>query len=235
MIARRDFLIGGACVAALGVAEALRPRTQITLMPQQPLTNLVPKTIGPWTLGEGGDIVVPEIPGSLTDKLYADTLTRLYINTKTGEQIMLLVAYGQAQSDILQLHRPESCYPAIGLAIGSRRNDDIALGGGASIPAVALTAGEGIRMEDIVYWTRLGEFLPRTAGEQRRNRLETAMDSIISDGVLVRASTLRMGPDAAPAYDRLNAFLVALVRAVPANSRPGFIGTERAKALVTRI
>lgn len=232
MIARRDFLIGGACVAALGMAEALRPRTLQTLMPQQPLTNLVPKTIGPWTLGEGGDIVVPDIPGSLSDKLYADTLTRLYVNAKTGEQIMLLIAYGRAQSDILQLHRPESCYPAIGLAIQSRRNDDIALGKSATIPAVALTAGEGIRMEDIVYWTRLGEFLPRSAGEQRRDRLKTAMDGIVSDGVLIRASTLRLGPDAAPGYAMLNAFLAALIGAIPANSRPGFIGTERAKALV---
>lgn len=231
MIARRDLLIGGACVAALGVAEALRPRTLLTLMPQQPLTNLVPKTIGPWTMGEGGDIVVPEIPGSLTDKLYADTLTRLYIHAKTGEQVMLLIAYGRAQSDILQLHRPESCYPAIGLAIQSRSNDDIAIGSGASVPAVALTAGEGIRMEDIVYWTRLGEFLPRTAGEQRRDRLETAMDGIVSDGVLVRASTLRLGPDAAPGYDMLNAFLAAMIGAIPATIRPGFIGTKRAKAL----
>jgi EpsI family protein len=231
MIARRDFLIGGACIAALGVAEALRPRTLLTLMPQQALTNLVPKQIGPWVLGEGGDIVVPEIPGSLSDRLYADTLTRLYINTKTGAQVMLLIAYGRAQSDILQLHRPESCYPAVGLAIQSRRNDDIALGKGAVIPAVALTAGEGIRMEDIVYWTRLGEYLPRTAGEQRRDRLNTAMDGIVSDGVLVRASTLRMGPDAAPGYGMLNGFLAELVNAIPQASRPGFIGTERARAL----
>ncbi len=231
MIARRDFLIGGACVAALGVAETLRPRTLLTLMPQQPLTDLVPKRIGPWTLGEGGDIVVPEIPGSLSDRLYADTLTRLYINAKTGAQVMLLIAYGRAQSDILQLHRPESCYPAIGLAIQSRQNDDIALGSGAAIPAVALTAGEGIRMEDIVYWTRLGEYLPRTAGEQRRDRLNTAMDGIVSDGVLVRASTLRTGGDATPGYDMLNGFLAEFVSAIPPASRPGFVGTERAKAL----
>lgn len=47
-------------------------------------------------MGEGGDIVVPKVPGSLSDKLYADTLTRLYINNQTGEQVMLLIAYGRA-------------------------------------------------------------------------------------------------------------------------------------------
>jgi EpsI family protein len=231
MIARRDFLFGGACVAALAAAEALRPRTLITLMKGLPLTQLVPARIGVWVLGEGGDIVVPKVPGSLSAKLYTDTLTRLYVNSETGEQVMLLIAYGAAQSDILQLHRPETCYPAIGLAITARRSNDIALGRGVSIPAMALTAGQESRVEDIVYWTRLGEYLPRSAGDQRRDRLKTAMAGTIGDGVLVRASTLRHGPDAPPRYDQLNAFMIALIRAIPAQDRPGFIGTERTRRL----
>ena len=232
MIARRDFLFGGACVAALAAAEALRPRTLITLMKGLPLTQLVPARIGVWVLGEGGDIVVPKVPGSLSAKLYTDTLTRLYVNSETGEQVMLLIAYGRAQSDILQLHRPESCYPAIGLPIMFRRDDDIALGrAGGAIPAVALTAGAGNRIEDIVYWTRLGEYLPRSAADQRRDRLKTAMDGIVSDGVLIRASTLRMDPEGGPLHDRLNAFLVAFVSAIPTAKRPGFIGTGLAKGL----
>lgn len=231
MIARRDFLFGGACVAALGIAEALRPRTLLTLMPSALLTGLVPARMGPWVLGEGGDIVVPKVPGSLSDKLYSDTLTRLYVNTQTGEQVMLLIAYGRAQSDILQLHRPETCYPAIGLAIQSRKNDDIPLKPGVTIPAVALTAGEESRIEDIVYWTRLGEYLPRSAGDQRRDRLKTAMEGVIGDGVLVRASMLRQSPDIPPKYDRLNDFMAALIDAMPARNRPGFIGTQRAKQL----
>lgn len=231
MIARRDFLFGGACAAALALAEGLRPRTLLTLMPGTSLTELIPTKMGPWILGEGGDIVVPKVPGSLSDKLYSDTLTRLYINTQTGEQVMLLIAYGRAQSDILQLHRPETCYPAIGLAIQARKNDDIPLKPGVSIPAVALTAGEGSRIEDIVYWTRLGEYLPRSAGDQRRDRLKTAMEGIIGDGVLVRASTLRQSPDIPAKYDRLNDFMSALIASMPARNRPGFIGSERTKLL----
>ncbi|MFO1261045.1 MAG: EpsI family protein [Sphingomonadaceae bacterium] len=231
MIARRDFLFGGACVAALGVAEALRPRTLLTLMPSDPLTQLVPTHMGAWVLGEGGDIVTPKVPGSLSDKLYSDTLTRLYVNTQTGEQVMLLVAYGRAQSDILQLHRPESCYPAIGLAIQARKNNDIPLKPGVTIPAVALTAGEESRIEDIVYWTRLGEYLPRTAGDQRRDRLQTAMEGIIGDGVLVRASMLRQSHDMPPKYDRLNEFMASLITGMKPTNRPGFIGSERAKQI----
>lgn len=231
MIARRDVLFGGACVAALGIAEALRPRTLLTLMPKAPLASMIPGKIDTWTMGDGGDIVIPKVPGSLSDKLYTDTLARLYVNEQTGEQVMLLVAYGQAQSDILQLHRPESCYPAIGLAIQYRKNDDIALRSGVIIPAVALTAGEGSRVEDIVYWTRLGEYLPRSAGDQRRDRLKTAMAGIIGDGVLVRASILRTGNQAGPQHKRLNDFMAALIEAIPTKNRAGFIGTERTKRL----
>lgn len=231
MIARRDVLFGSVCVAALGIAEALRPRTLLTLMPDAPLTKLVPARFGYWALGEGGDIVVPKVPGSLSDKLYSDTLTRLYIDTRTGEEVMLLIAYGRAQSDILQLHRPETCYPAIGLAIQARKNNDIPLKANISIPAVALTAGQESRIEDIVYWTRLGEYLPRSAADQRRDRLKTAMDGIIGDGVLVRASMLRHGANDQERYSYLNAFLAALVTSMAPSNRAGFIGTGRTKSL----
>src|SRR3546814_9693687 len=49
--------------------------------------------------------------------LYSDTLTRLYSHAGTGERVMLLMAYGSTQSDLLQLHRPETCYPAFGYRI----------------------------------------------------------------------------------------------------------------------
>ena len=227
---RRDMLFGAACVGAFGVAEALRPRTQLRLMDAMPLTEMVPNRIGSWSVGEGGDIVQPKVPGSLSDRLYADTLTRRYVDGATGNQVMLLIAYGGAQSDLLQLHRPESCYPAVGLEIQRRVDHDIALPGGATVPAVALTAGAGGRIEDIVYWTRLGEYLPRSAADQRRDRLKTAMAGLVSDGVLVRASTLRFGPE--PADRLLDGFLRELVASLPPQRRRGLIGTQRANRLI---
>lgn len=226
-IARRDMLFGAACIAALGCAEALRPRTPLVLMKDMPLSDLVPPDLGDWTVGDSGDIVVPKVPGSLADRLYTDTLTRRYYNVETRQQIMLLIAYGKAQSDILQLHRPESCYPAVGLPIQNRIEHDIALPGAAAIPAVALTASAGSRTEDILYWTRLGEYLPRSAADQRSDRLKTAMSGIIGDGVLVRASILRWGDT--PAYDVLDGFLADLVEAMPADARAGLIGSVRAQ------
>jgi len=226
LIRRRDIVFGAACLAALGCAEALRPRTRVRLMKEEPLTDMVPARMGPWTLSDSGDIVVPKVPGSLADRLYSETLTRRYVNLETGREVMLLIAYGGAQSDLLQLHRPESCYPAVGLPILNRAEHDVKLPGGITVPAVALTAGSTGRTEDILYWTRLGEYLPRSAGDQRRERLKTAMAGIIGDGVLVRASTLRQSET--PDYALLEDFLAKFVTALPADGRRGFIGSVRA-------
>lgn len=228
-LSRRDILFGAVCVGALGSAEVLRPRTQVRLMDTVPLAQMIPNRIGSWSVGEGGDIVQPKVPGSLSDRLYTDTLTRRYVDGATGNEVMLLIAYGGAQSDLLQLHRPESCYPAVGLEIQRRVNHDIALPGGALVPAVALTAGAGGRVEDILYWTRLGEYLPRSPADQRRDRLKTAMAGLVSDGVLVRASTLRAG--SRPADAVLDGFLADMVAALPAQQRRGLVGTQRAGQL----
>ena len=226
MIDRRDLLIGGICAVGLAGAEYLRPRELRTLFDGEKLDSIVPYSIGPWKAREGGEMVVPKTPGSLADRLYSDTVQRTYYNPETGDGLMLLIAYGRSQSDLLQLHRPESCYPAIGLDIKNRLFTDIPLGNGQQIPAVALTAQGGSRTEDIVYWTRLGEYLPRTAGEQREDRLKTAMAGYIGDGALVRASVLR-SREAEPRYGLVSSFMRHMIEAMPSKDRKALVGTQR--------
>jgi len=228
MIDRRDLLIGGLCAAGIAGAEYFRPRKALTLFPGDDLGAIIPHQFGDWKSIEGGGIVVPKTPGSLADRLYSDTVERTYRNVKTGSAIMLLIAYGRAQSDLLQLHRPESCYPAIGLDIKKREFTDIPIqGNNGMIPAVALTAGNITRTEDIVYWTRLGNYLPRTAGEQRQDRLKTAMAGYIGDGALVRVSALR-NPDDAERYQMLADFLQKMVSAMPSADQQALIGNPSA-------
>lgn len=225
MIDRRDLIIGAASIVALGGAEALRPRTEIALLGDAKLSDVLPMRFGAWSAEEGGDIVVPKVPGSLADTLYNDQVVRRYMNGVTGMGIMFLAAYGRAQTDVLQLHRPESCYPAIGFAITQRQFEDVTIAPGVAVPAVALTAAAGDRTEDIVYWTRLGEYLPRTASDQRRDRLLTAMRGYVGDGILVRASALRR-PGAQPLYGAINEFLADLVKAAPSKRRQALVGTQ---------
>lgn len=230
MIARRDLLAGAGCAAALGMAEWLRPRRTVRLLrPGLGLAALVPAAFAGWGPGPGGEIVLPDVPGSLSSRLYDDRLARTYRRGE-GPEVMLAVAYGAAQSDGLQLHRPESCYPAVGFAIVARRLVALPLAPGVSLPAVMLSARAGDRIEDIVYFTRLGEAFPQTAGAQRRARFDAALHGDIGDGLLVRASAIRTDPHA-DGFALLAAFLRALVLAVTAADRSAVIGTSRAARL----
>lgn len=227
---RRDFLIGGLGVAALGTAEFLRPRKSIRLFSGMKLEDAVPQNFGRWREHPGGKVLAPTTPGSLADRLYSATVSRIYYPTDdSGPPVMFLAAYGGEQSDLLQLHRPESCYPAVGYRIAERRFGTVPLVGAANVPAVLLSAEGDSHLEDIVYWTRLGEAMPRTAEEQRSDRLAAAMRGVVGDGILVRASTVRWTQE--PGWNYLASFLGEIIRALPAKARPGFVGTERAAAL----
>lgn len=228
---RRDMLTGGACVAALGAAEWLRPRRHVELLPENTkLADAVPRAFADWSSKDGGDIVLPRTPGSVSSRIYSDTVSRTYRSPDHDETVMLLIAYGRAQSDMLQLHRPESCYPAVGLSIVGRQPATLDLGRGRMLPALALTARGGDRIEDIVYWARLGEYIPQSASEQRADRLKTAMQGYIADGVLVRASIQRSESDR-NGWPVVTGFLTALIHAMRAGQRAVLIGSERANAL----
>lgn len=232
-VSRRDALFGAACVAALGTAEYLRPRNRILLMPKGArLTSMVPPRFGDWAMGGGGDIVIPKIPGSLADRLYGDQVARNYVQAgATPTDVMLLIAYGGSQNDSLQLHRPEVCYPAIGFPIVSRRLATLQLAPGAVIPVVMLTAQSGERVEDIMYWTRLGERLPQTSDEQRLVRFQAAFAGDIPDGVLVRASAVRDDAQGAPRFGLLENFLRSMTIAMRPAERRALIGTKISQLL----
>jgi EpsI family protein len=218
-IDRRDLLAGLACVGALGLAEWLRPRTPVVLMPRGgKLNELVPEKLGLWVQGPEGDIVVPRTEGSLASKLYGDQLARIYYQLdRPSLQIMLSIAYGYTQSDALQLHRPEVCYPAIGFTVGPTRPMVLKVGG-ASVPAVALTATMQNRIEDVIYWTRMGRRFPRSESEQREMRFANSVDGLVPDGALVRASAIRTDPET-PVFGQVEGFMQAMGDALGTHGR----------------
>lgn len=227
---RREFLVGGLGFGAFGLSEYLKPRRTIRLFSGITLEQAVPQAFGRWREYPGGAVIAPVTPNSLADRLYSATLTRIYYPIdESGPPVMLLIAYGGEQSDLLQLHRPESCYPAVGLGIARREMGEVVLPGGGRVPSVFLSATGQDRLEDIVYWTRLGEALPRTAAEQRSDRLRAAMQGTIGDGILVRASTIRY--ENAPAWPHLSRFLSELMSSVPDKARAGFVGTQLARTI----
>ena len=230
MTNRRDLLIALLCAGSLGTAEWLRPREHRLLLPSgQKLETIIPAQFSAWRIDPNDNIIMPPTDGSLADVLYDELLVRTYIDGRDQPPVMMLATYGGTQSDGLQLHRPESCYPAVGFAIVDRKLGSLAIANGVEIPVVRLTAQLGGRIEDIVYWTRLGEALPRSAGDQRRARLDAAMAGYIGDGVLLRASAVRPGTESQ--HDRIDEMLKALLLAVAPTRRAALIGTKDAARL----
>lgn len=230
MIGRRDLLVGVACLAAAGSAEALIPRRQLSLLGKSKMEKIVPVRVGSWTSEVTDGLVKPKTEGKLAASLYSEMVGRDYRDDVSGMTIMMLIAYGDTQSDLLQLHRPENCYPALGFTLRSTARADIKLAGGGLLPVRHVVADAGERHENITYWTRMGEYLPASQGEQRADRLKNAMAGVVPDGVLVRFSML--GEEPAQAFATMDAFIANLVAAVPAANRKALVGTDLAKRMM---
>jgi EpsI family protein len=158
--------------------------------------------------------VAPERENSLSRQLYSQSVARLYARGDDAFA-MLLIAYGDTQSDTLQLHRPEVCYPAFGMEITENRPVHIAVAPQISIPGRDLVAINAERQEFITYWTRIGQALPTSGSEQRAAKLRNAMAGFIPDGVLTRVSTIADDPTKAFASNQqFIADLLAAVRPV---------------------
>jgi len=228
MTTRRDLIIGGLCAVSAGAAYAMTPRRKVTLVGEAKLEQVVPEKFGAWVSNDVGDPFALNTENSLSAKIYNQLITRLYINTATGQQVLMLLAYGASQTDDLQIHRPEVCYPAFGYDIVENKNVDVPILGRVSLPARQMLAQKETASESIVYWSRIGETLPQDGDQQRRDKLNAAMRGFVPDGILCRFSCVRPGTVA-----DLQAFIVEILTNVAPDKRQMLVGTERALALRT--
>jgi EpsI family protein len=117
---------------------------------------------------------------------------------------MLLLAYNNRQDGVLQVHRPEVCYPVGGyLLTPTQRLAIPALG--REVPSNVFTATGPDRIEQVIYFTRLGDAYPRSWAEQRMTVIEENLAGRIPDGILLRASLL--GTDRSAAVETLGEFI----------------------------
>jgi EpsI family protein len=227
---RRDLLVGALCLGGAGTAYGLEPRKHVSILGQRTLASVVPASFGPYRSREVSDLVAPR-EDSLASRLYGQTVGRIYTSAAGGPEVMMLMAHGDTQNDDLQLHRPEVCYPFFGYEIIDNHVLEIPLTREATLPCRRLVAQAPDRRETIVYWSRLGEFLPLDRRQQQLDRIQTAMKGQIADGLLSRFSVADVEPTEALAA--MVAFIPALIRAVPANGRSVLLGDRLAASLAT--
>lgn len=186
VVNRRAFVVGGAMLAAAGAAAARIPQPNKPPIGNDAFKALVPDTVGSWRFQQTSGLVLPP-EDALSARLYDNLVTRAYTGPD-GQTIMLLIAYKNFQDGVLQIHRPEICYPAGGYALSPTIATAIPLGGGRSMPANAFSATGNQRSEQVLYWTRIGDAFPVRWTDQRVAVLRANLAGINPDGMLARVS-----------------------------------------------
>jgi EpsI family protein len=217
---RRDLLVGGAALVAAGTAYARMPRHPTMMIGKDQLDKLVPLKIDNWSYEMASGLVLPP-PDQLARLLYDQQVTRSY-SSPDQLPIMLLMAYGSSQGGMLQIHRPEICYPASGFHLTETEVTAIPLPGGRQVASRSFTASSDTRVEQVLYWTRIGDMVPTSWTGQRVAVIRSNLAGSIPDGLLVRLSTV--SNDAEQAQATLKKFAAEMLGAMPAASRYMLIG-----------
>jgi len=175
----------------LAAATAPRSTTAVLNNSGTALDDLLPKSIGQWTAAPFADVLIPRAEKA-EEKSYDEVVTRYY-DSRLAPPIMLLIAYGKAQVGGTELHRPEACYPVAGFKL-HRRPDVILRFPGLEIDARSMTAEASDRIEQLLYWTRVGTDFPTSSLAQRWSAIRQTVGGSVPDGVLVRLSALSLEP-----------------------------------------
>lgn len=214
-------------VGALAGGHAIKPTVHIAeSLPKVDLERIFPTDFGEWQLDRNvpATIISPDVEAMLS-KLYAQTLSRTYVNAK-GERIMLSVAYGGDQSDATRTHRPDVCYPAQGFQIVSAKTGSFAMPWG-NLPVRHMKAVMGPRNEPVSFWFAVGERTAVTGTEQKLAQLSYGLKGQIPDGMLVRVSNIDRDEDAS--YALHHRFVVAMQQAMPAEWQSRVFGKQLVK------
>lgn len=206
---RRKVVLGLGLAAASGIAQARLPVPVTPRIKEKQFTALIPNRIGNFTFDSESGLVLPP-SDALSDRLYDNLVTRTYSNAE-GQMVMLLVAYNNKQDGVLQIHRPEICYPAGGYTLTSVDPIDVPITPTSTLPGQIFGANGESRNEVVLYWTRVGEKYPRRWLDQRWAVAEANLRGIVPDGVLARVSTI--GNDFADTTPILTTFIRDLHRA----------------------
>ncbi len=221
-LSAKNLLLLALMAASAALAVVLRPT--VNLARERPPINLkvmVPVAFGDWREERNvrNQIVNPQ-QEQLLNKIYSETLSRTYVNS-AGYVIMLSIAYGKNQSDALQLHKPEVCYPAQGFTLRNKAMATLKLAGGV-IPITLLETNLAQRYEPVTYWTVVGDHITTSGTNKKLVEIRYGLRGEIPDGMLVRFSSI--DNDTANAYAMQKQFAAQMIEAIAPRIRKRFAG-----------
>ena len=189
----------------------------------------IPSAFGEWKPLTGLNAIAPPPPNELEREVYNQEVSRSYVD-REGHVVMFLIAYGESQSDRLQLHHPEVCYTAQGFRVSRTTTSKFQYSPAA--PRFALTrlvATREERLEPISYWMRVGYDVSNSNWARQALKLEYGLRGWIPDGALFRVSTIGLPEDVS--FKVQDKFIQDLLAAVAPETRTFMVG-DPAKALL---
>ena len=187
----KPMLVMAMLLATAVVAGVAKPSKLVSDdKPTVDLATMVPKAFAGWA--EDTSIVPIQPPPEMQaviDETYNQTLVRTYRNA-SGRRIMLSIAYGGAQHEGMNTHRPEICYPAQGFKIVRESEDGLIQTQLKPLPVRRLVALQGARNEPITYWLVVGDELTWFGIGHKLTTLKYGLTGRIPDGMLVRVSSI---------------------------------------------
>ena len=190
--ASRRALLGG-MLLLLGslVSVAARPGKRLSeLTPDFRLETVVPERFGHWASIPPVADYVNSKSTQLLEEVYSQILSRTYRDERTGERVMLSIAYGGDQSEANQLHIPDVCYPSQGFRVTGGERIQLATPLGV-IPAKRLMTEMPGRPEPLTYWTTVGSHVEIGMLDRKLTQLEYGLHGEIPDGLEIGRASCR--------------------------------------------
>lgn len=217
----RNLILLALMFLAAGLALAMKPTVKIAdIGPKIDLETLIPKQIEDWQIDES--IVPVQVDPqrlALLHEIYSQTLSRTYVNLK-GERIMLSIAYGGDQSDSMQVHQPEICYPAQGFEMLNLTVGTFDTGYGV-IPVKRMLAKMGSRIEPIIYWVTIGDTVAVNSLKWKLAQMKYGLTGKVPDGMIFRVSSFG---ETDSAYPLQEGFIKVLLKSISPENIKRLIG-----------
>lgn len=225
----RYVIVGIVMLLAAGLSVAMVPtQSMVEKGSTTDLEAMIPKQFGEWKIDPTVVplLIDPELQAVL-DKIYSQTLARTYINSR-GERIMLSLAYGGDQSDSMQVHKPEVCYPAQGFQMLKQEDGNLDTDFG-NLAVRRLVAQQGPRIEPITYWIRVGETVAILSGIRwKLEQVKYGLAGKVPDGLIFRVSSISANED--KAFKLQSEFVRELLSFVDNSARSKLIGKSAIQA-----
>jgi EpsI family protein len=210
-------------MVALFLGNYLKPSLKSISVEDMPnFSKIVPESFGEWVEVKDLPMVIadPEMEKTI-DKIYNQTLNKTYKNAD-GKRIMLSIAYGVNQSDSMQAHKPEVCYPAQGFVVKGTKKSVINVSN-MQIPVKLVDTEMGsLRNEFVLYWILVGDKATSGGMDRKLQQLSYGLKGIVPDGLLFRVSSI--GQIAEEEYQLQEKFVIDLINSVPEENKILLIG-----------